>query len=392
MKNLEYYKDYLDGYLNAITDIDGGQREFYANTKMIVSENQDMILDINLLYAHLKNLEVIKRKKYKNFYSLSHLLEKILLIKPFGEEVSIETLNDYRGYVIFHIGDYVDFAFNDADWHLGKDKELELFHLKNDENNMIVLGMNNTFDQKLFFSFYRECYDSDFIEWVDEIIKWAEKREKELILKRKKSKGINYVREEIIHFIAGRRKTEDIREIADTILLTGDASSQAIIDIYINHDLTLKEMASLLYKGLSELGLLYMDTPQKATLYLINSVSYQMILKNISYYDGFHEMKKILQEYNKLNTIDDYFGKSLSPLLADLLHSFDVDEDIISSMHHDKELSWEEALNQEYKDSSIDESLKDLCDEVIYTDGREETSLMSKEKINRLLEHLNKKN
>ncbi len=388
MKNLEYYKDYLDGYLNAITDIDGGQREFYANTKMMVSENQDMILDIQVLYSHLENLEVIKRKRCKNFYSLSHLLEKILLIKPFGEEVSVETLNSYRDYVIFHITDYVDFAFDDADWHLGKNKELELFHLKDDKSNMIILAMSDTQGQKLFFTFYRECSDSDFIAWVDEIIEWAKKREKALRLERKKARGINYVREEIIQFIAGRRDRDDMREIADTILVSGDASSQAIIDIYINHDLELEKMALLLHQGLSELGLLYMDTPQKATLYLINSVSYQMILKNISYYDGFCEMKKIVQEYNELHNIDDYFGESLSPILAELLHAFDLDEDIISGTHSHKKLSGEEVLNQEYEDSPIDETLKDLCDETIYTDGREDTSFMSKEKINMLLDYL----
>jgi len=185
----------------------------------------------------------------------------------------------------------------------------------------------------------------------------------------------NITKEKIIYFIAGRRDREDIRGIADTILSSGDASSQAIIDIYIHHDLPIEEMSSLLHQGLFELDLLYIETSSKATLYLISHIAFEMVRKSIDYYDGFCEMRKIVKEYNELNKSDDYFGEAISTTLATLLHEFDLTEDIYASETPDGMMS-EEWFNQKYEDSTVDETLLELCDESIFKDG---TSFLSNE-------------
>lgn len=167
---------------------------------------------------------------------------------------------------------------------------------------------------------------------------------------------------EIIHFIAGRRDRKEMRYIADRILCLGDASSEAIINIYINHDLKLEDMASLLYEGLESLNLLLVDTAQEATLCIICEISSKMIAKKVSYYDGFCQMREVIKEYNELENMDDYFGKTISLTLSELLWKFDIDEDFYASETVNGSV-WEKSFNQDYENSNIDEVLKSLCKE-----------------------------
>jgi len=172
--------DFINGYLEALTDIDGEQREFFATSKMLhSSNNSSCISELKELFQFIVEPKIIKTKEYNNDYVLTSLLQKLLLIKPFNaKKVSLDTLEEYRNYVVFHLTDFFDFAFEEEGIKLEDTKKINVLCVNDNSESFIVLKIINK-NTKLFVLFFREKYSEAEIEnWFDKIIIYCEKERK----------------------------------------------------------------------------------------------------------------------------------------------------------------------------------------------------------------------
>jgi len=164
--------EFINGYLAAFNDIDGEEkREFITNIKLISSDNADVKLELEKTFEFLVDVKVIKKECFTDDKGLEYLFEKLILIKPFGrDEVSYDKLNEYRNYVIFHLIDYLDFAFEEAGIGLENTKTLQIIHGKDKNQDFIVLIITYK-NIKLFFLFFSKVLNRvDFIDWFNSIV------------------------------------------------------------------------------------------------------------------------------------------------------------------------------------------------------------------------------
>jgi len=183
MKTNNDYQMFFQGYLEALTDIDGDQREFDVSVRMFDSANKEHAVDIQKAFGYKKSLEFIYTKKFNNFYRLSYILGKMIFVRPFnGAKIPKKSIKSFRDYVVFHLMDYIDFSFDDAGYELGREKNFELFVKRGKTSNTIFLVMSAQ-GKKLIFCFYHnKKYVSDeaFDAWVKKIISKEEKHHKKI--------------------------------------------------------------------------------------------------------------------------------------------------------------------------------------------------------------------
>jgi len=180
----------INGYLDALSDIDGGQREFFASFGMIQSENITVESELKIVSPFMEDIKIINEMKYPKMYGITHFLEKLLLVKPFNGlyktkvQISEEVIKEYRDYIIFHLEDYLDFAYEEEDIHSYKrNVQLLLVKSKNTRNDSVSCFITIIIEKeniKQFLNFYRKNYtEEEFLQYFNEIIAWEKQRKKE---------------------------------------------------------------------------------------------------------------------------------------------------------------------------------------------------------------------
>ena len=173
----------LKGYFDALDDINGGQREFTTVASLIYTEDEDNnILEeikISSRNTQIKNLEILEKREYINFYGIGSFLGKLLFSKPFSGlylplnncTIPSSILEQYRQYSIGHIEDFIDFIFTKEGVSIKEDRNLKLLLLRNEEQYFITLSIKSK-NIKILLFFYRKMFSKDeFYELFDSLSK-----------------------------------------------------------------------------------------------------------------------------------------------------------------------------------------------------------------------------
>ena len=178
----------IQGYLDALDDINGGQREFYSTIDLISSEDDTTVSNIKFLSESLKQASIVKVAKYPKSFGIGYFLEQILLLKPFSglyppfdtSKVPEDILQTYKEYVIFHLEDYIDFALIKVfDMPVLGARNTEVALIQNEEVNLISIVIKKD-NIRIIFRFYRKNYTKEeYLKWFDQIIEYHDKRVKE---------------------------------------------------------------------------------------------------------------------------------------------------------------------------------------------------------------------
>ncbi len=140
----------------------------------------------------MEEIEIIQQEAYPNEYGTTYFLEKLLLVNPFKGlyeisphiQIPDEVIKTYRDYVIFHLEDFFDFAFEEVEEELSRnsfDIQLLLIKYKNSRNgttNYFISITRKIKNIKQFLSFYRKGYtEKEFLMLFNEIVAWKKQRE-----------------------------------------------------------------------------------------------------------------------------------------------------------------------------------------------------------------------
>ena len=171
---------HLNGYFTALDDINGGQNEF--TTRAILIQSDDNILNELKFFTikDIKNLEIIKKKAYKDAYGVSDFLKLLILPKPFSglyppwnsHIILDEKLKLYKDYCIGHITDYINFSFMEEgiDFYDVLQDDIYLLLVEREGEYFIALRIEQN-NIKMFLFFYRKLYqEKDFIELFEKIV------------------------------------------------------------------------------------------------------------------------------------------------------------------------------------------------------------------------------
>ncbi|CAA6804031.1 MAG: Unknown protein [uncultured Sulfurovum sp.] len=174
---------HITGYLDALSDISGRQREFY--TRLFLLESNDISIEEQL--KELLNIEdllkVLDKKTYNNGH-IQYFLEKLILFKPFSglyENNEVHTIPDkvlkeYRDYIIFHLSDYIDFALEEENIQYPYKSDMTLMLLEESEKLFIVL-VQKVEDKELIWIFWQHNYSySEVKELVSKIIVYCDEK------------------------------------------------------------------------------------------------------------------------------------------------------------------------------------------------------------------------
>jgi len=174
----------------------------------------------------------------------------------------------------------------------------------------------------------------------------------------------------ICNEIITKGNRENIIDIINKILNSAEnnESIDAMIDLYINND---KYDHETLFKKFKESVEKYYGEsfhPKKCLAYLLEQEVKKILDKTNSYFDGFRNMIEIIKIYNRNYNLSDeenkafahgdIFAETISSDLSDILHDFDITEDVIfSEFPEDVAIK---KINLEYSKSDIDNSLKKI--------------------------------
>jgi len=362
MKTNNDYQMFLQGYLEALTDIDGDQREFGIFVRMFNSSNQNHLLDIQKKFGYKESIEIIQSKKFRNFYSLSYILNKLIFIKFFnGVKIPKKSLKSFREYVVFHLMDYIDFSFDDAAYELGSKKSFELL-VKRDENINTIFLVMSARGKKLIFRFYHnKKYISDkvFDKWVEDMIKKEERNH----IKQVEKWGIK--EHKINSFRYKEYDKDEILESAYEILVCSDIKSKSMEKICAKKEWKLKKLIPLYAKGLDEVY----GTELKPIEEIAHWKVIQKLFK-VGYKEEYKFKKRLkhmlntVKEYNqkfqtkksmKIYTSNNKYGYSISPELHDFLVYF---ENVIHENKKDEVIA--KVLKEKYQKDSMQELWKEI--------------------------------
>jgi hypothetical protein len=163
---------------------------------------------------------------------------------------------------------------------------------------------------------------------------------------------------------------ENIIDIINNILNSAEnnESIDAMIDLYINND---KYDHETLFKKFKESVEKYYGESfylRKCLAYLLEQEVKKILDKTNSYFDGFKNMIEIIKIYNRNYNLSDeenkafahgdIFAETISYDLSDILHDFDITEDVIFS-EFPEDIAIKK-INSEYSKSDIDNSLKEI--------------------------------
>lgn len=369
MKTINDYQMFFQGYLEALTDIDGAQREFGVLVRMFNSTRKEHLLDIQREFEYQEPIKPIYTKKFRNFYSVENILEKLIFVNFFnGAKVPKKSLNSFRSYVRFHLMDYIDFSFDDASYKYGKNKDFEIFAKRGKDVNAIFLVMHSK-NKKLVFRFYRnKKYVSDkaFDKWYKKILKHEEKARKAYI----KKHGMQFLA--INSFIYKDYDKRTILRDAEVLSICSKIKSDSIEKICNQDEWKLKELISVYRQGLNDI---YGDTlasVESVAKLVVNrsltSIHYDKMLfqtrldnalEAIEEYNKKFHSKKSLKKYKDNNR----YGHSISIKMHDLLSDF---EKIIKEKREDKKIA--KALKKKYKKETMLDVWKAII--CILSDGK----------------------
>ncbi len=377
MKTINDYQMFFQGYFEALTDIDGAQREFGVLVKMFHSNKKEHLADIQREFGYQEPIQPIYTKKFRNFYSVEAILEKLIFVNFFnGAKVPKKSLDSFRSYVLFHLMDYIDFSFDDAKYKYGANKKFEIFAKRGKEINTIFLVMHSK-NKKLVFRFYRnKKYISDkaFDKWYKKILKHEEK----IRIARIEKRGVRFV--DINSFIYKDYDKRTMLRDAEVLSVCSKIKSDAIKKICNQDEWKLKELIPVYRQGLNDI---YGDTLPSVESIAMLAVKKGLTSLHRKSLSMLHHDKMLFQTRldNALEAIEDYnkkfhskkslkkykdnnrYGHSISIKMHDLLSDF---EKIIKEKKEDKKIA--KALKKKYKKETMLDVWKAII--CILSDGK----------------------
>jgi len=362
MKTNQDYQMFFQGYLEALTDIDGDQREFGVRVKMFNSSHKEHISDIEKEFGYKEPVVVINSKKFRNFYSVEHILDELIFVKLFNDaKVPKKSLHSFRRYVNFHLTDYIDFAFDDAKYILGSKKKFEMLMTRGENVNRILLVMSAK-NKKLIFSFYRNkkyVSDKEFDKWTQKIIQREEKR----VIAFVKKWGIR--EHKISSFLYKDYNKKEILESAYEISICSPIKSKSIEKICAKEKWRLKKLIPLYAKGLNEVYGDELEAVEKIAKWgVIKGVFKVGYKEEYKFKERLQDMIKAVKTYNqKFHTKESLkkfpsnnkYGYAISPDIHQFLRSF---EKLIDKQKNDEDIA--NALKQKYQKESMKEVWKEI--------------------------------
>lgn len=175
---------HIDGYLDALSDIDGCRREFVSRAFLVHSKKSDLQAALSLFFEYIKEPTIIKEKNYLDNNYIEFFLKEMLLIKPFSglyqpyesNKIPKDFEDSYRDYVVFHLSDYIDLIFESQDINFKEYSQMTIALLKNESGNFIVLTMKKK-EIELYLCFFRKFItEKEFIQWFNNIVMSFEKK------------------------------------------------------------------------------------------------------------------------------------------------------------------------------------------------------------------------
>lgn len=163
MKILENrWVSHIEGYLSALSDISGGQREFFLRVSLLEKSQVDLEDKIELILDNKMKFKIIKKLEYKDAH-ITHFLENFILLKPFTglytesekHMVPHRTQREYKDYMLFHLGDYIDFALEEENINLRSKQDIDFVLMKNNEQVFMVI-FQKVEDVELIWMFYQK--------------------------------------------------------------------------------------------------------------------------------------------------------------------------------------------------------------------------------------------
>ena len=152
--------------------------------------------------------------------------------------------------------------------------------------------------------------------------------------------------------------------ILETInkFLNGGKNYGCLIELYLNEDLL--DYQTLYKSFLKCLEKIYKKSFSKKSCakYLILLEIEQILNKKISYFQGFLNIENIIREYNRYDSTNVY-GKNLNKALSEIMHSYDLESNLIYSMYEDENIIIDK-INSYYKNSQIDNELKSIYNKI----------------------------
>lgn len=369
MKTINDYQMFFQGYLEALTDIDGDQREFGIYVRMFKSNKKEHLSDIQREFKYEKPIEPIYSKKFKNFYSKGKILEGLIFVNVFnGAKVPKKSVKSFRDYVLFHLYDYIDFSFGDATWRLGGKKSFEIFVKRGEKINTVFLVMSAE-GKKLVFRFYRNkkyVSDEDFDIWIKKIID----KEEKVRIARIKERGIS--EGNINSFIYKNYNKHDILTSAEELSICSKIKSKSIEKICNQDKWKLKELIPLYKQGLDDIygnelssveSIARVRIMREFTSVHHDKMLFQKrlddVLQAIQEYNEKFYSKESLKKYKKNNK----YGYSISIEIHELLLDF---ENTIKKKKTDKKIAV--ALKKKYDKETLLQVWREII--CILSDGK----------------------
>ncbi|MCF6245658.1 MAG: hypothetical protein L3J43_11570 [Sulfurovum sp.] len=169
---------YINGYLNALSDMSGKNYEFFG--KVFLSKNNNTESILKMLSLHMNNTcSVIEKKIIKN-YSLPDILNQLIILKPYSElygslenniiPKNIET--KYKKYIVDRLSDAIyDIYHTSKDCNSSKEtSSLTLILAKNtNEDNCIVLIETKNNCNLVFYFYYRLGTTEEYLSLYNKI-------------------------------------------------------------------------------------------------------------------------------------------------------------------------------------------------------------------------------
>ena len=158
---------FIRGYLDALSDINGGQREFIM--RLFLLEKNEESIENKLKTLLEMNTTVLDTKNYKKM-SINCFLRKLIAFKPFSglypnskqHTLPNEVLKEYQDYILFHLSDYIDFALDEEGIDYPYKSDIDLMLLEDSDKAFIVL-VQKVKDRELIWIFFYNSYKKEKI-------------------------------------------------------------------------------------------------------------------------------------------------------------------------------------------------------------------------------------
>jgi len=182
---------------------------------------------------------------------------------------------------------------------------------------------------------------------------------------------VKLIQERICKEIVVKGRRENILNIINELLENSIEADklELLIEIYIHHDKYSDDKLFLKFKQAIENYYKEEFDSKKCLAYLLKEEIRKILDKKYRYFDGFENILKIVKLYNRHDNLTkeeeekfiygDLYAETISYKLSDILSDFDLTKDVIYS-ELDKESRVIDKINNLYKYSKIDDSLKEV--------------------------------